>query len=126
MKTEYISELHSRYTQWKKDLEFYRDEIRTFNTRLEELVSQNTKTEVTAQIEHFQNQFIRQNEVIDTLEHDIHAEEHKLAENAQANTVAVEHRKVEENTDLGDQFETFVKIYNELKNEFTEFMAKTY
>ena len=125
MPLKYLNDLHKQYASWTKDLAFYKDEITTFVKRLEEIVSQNTKTEVTAQVEHFQNQFIRQNEVIDTLQHDIHEAEHKLVQNAKANNVATDHRKTEENAALVDQMKMFGKIYEELKTEFTRFAADT-
>ena len=123
MSEKYLNELHKEYTGWAKDLTFYKEEISTFKHRLEEIITQNTKTEVTAQVEHFQNQFIRQNEVIDTLKHDINEAEHKLVMNAKANNVATDHRKAEEDTKLVDQMNMFKKIYAELKEEFTRFAA---
>lgn len=126
MPTKYLSDLHKEFTTWTKNLEFYRDEIKTYNSRLEEIVSRNSKIEVTSKVEHFQNQFIRQNEVIDELIHDIHAEEHKIAENAQENNVATDHRKAEVNTGLQSRMETFDKIYAELKDEFTRFMQEVF
>ncbi|MFT4523654.1 MAG: hypothetical protein ACI8ZN_002609 [Bacteroidia bacterium] len=126
MAEKYLSELHKTNGEWVKKLEFYRDEVKTFNNRLEELVVQNTKVEVTAQIERFQNQFIRENEVIDILVHDIHEEEVKIAAMAQANNVATDHRKAEENAGLVDRMQMFDKIFAELKAEFTRFAAKSY
>ncbi len=124
MSEKYLNELHKEYSQWNKDLGFYADELATFNHRLEEIITSNTKTEVTSQVEHFQNQFIRQKEVIDILKHDLNAEEAKLVANVKANNVATDHRKTEENLKLVDQYETFKKIFTELKEEFTQFAAK--
>lgn len=123
MPQKYLNDLHKQYTNWTKSLDFYKDEISTFKHRLEEIISQNTKTEVTAQVEHFQNQFIRQNEVIDTLKHDIHEAEHALVVNAKQNNVATDHRKADEDQALVDQMTMFNKIYDELKSEFTRFAA---
>ena len=123
MSEKYLSELHKEYVKWGKDIEFYRDELTTFKHRLEEIITQNTKTEVTSMVEHFQNQFIRQEEVMDELRHDINAAEHALAENAKANNVATDHRKAEEDAGLVDRMNMFVKIYDELKDEFTRFAA---
>lgn len=123
MTQKYLKDLHQDHSEWIKNLEFYRDEITTFKHRLEEIITQNTKTEVTANVEHFQNQFIRQNEVIDQLVHDINAEEQKLVDNVQSNTVATDHRKVDVNEKLVDSMTTFVKIYSELKSEFNRFAS---
>jgi len=125
MTQKYLKDLHSDHSEWIQNLQFYRDEIKTFKHRLEEIITQNTKMEVTANVEHFQNQFIRQNEVIDELIHDINAEEKKLVENVQNNAVATDHRKMDVNEKLVDQMTTFVKIYSELKTEFNRFASDT-
>jgi chromosome segregation ATPase len=121
---KYLSELHKEHVEWKKNLEFARDEINTFKNRLEEVVSSNTKSDILAPAEHFQNQFIRHEEVIDTLIHDINQEEHKIAENAKANNVATDHRKADENEGLVDQMKRFDELFAELKNEFSEYLSK--
>ena len=125
MAQKYLIDLHKEYTKWTKALDFYKDEISTFKHRLEEIIIRNTETEVTAQVEHFQNQFIRQNEVIDILKHDIHEAEHTLVLNAKENNVATDHRMVEEDAALADQMTMFNKIYGELKVQFNRFAADT-
>lgn len=121
---KYLSELHQEHGEWTKKLNFVKDEISSFKNRLEEVVSANSKTEVLAEVEHFQNQFIRQNEVIDHLLHDINAEEDKVVENAKSNNVATDHRKMEENTKLVDRMTTFDKLYEELKQDFVSYLSK--
>ena len=121
---KYISELHKEHIKWKKRLTFVKDEIKTYKNRLSEVVSRNTKTEVLAMAERFQNQFIRHNEVIDTLLHDINEEEHKIVVLAKTNNVATDHQKADENNKLVDRMETFNKIYDELKNEYLEYLIK--
>lgn len=126
MNTELISDLHNRNQSWIKHLEFCEDELKTFNNRLNEVVMVNNKIEVTSRIEQFQNQFIRQNEVIDILKHDIRQDEMRLVNNARVNNVATDHRRMEANQFLVDGMETFEKLYDELKNQFTRFLTETY
>ncbi|MFY0643970.1 MAG: hypothetical protein JXR19_05850 [Bacteroidia bacterium] len=120
---KYLSELHKEHVQWTKKLNFAKDEIKTFQNRLSEIVMANTKTEVLASLEHFQNQFIRQNEVIDEILHIIHLEEDKIVANAKQNNVATDHRKAAENEDLVDQMVSFEKIFAELKEEFKKYLS---
>ncbi len=122
----HVSEIHADLTNWVKELVFYKDEVKTFQTRLEEVVKQNNKMEVLAEVEHFQNQFIRQLEVIDTLKHDFKQFENVLTANVMANPVASDHRQMAFPVELIDQHETFLKIYMELKTDFEKFLAKTY
>ncbi|MFT4568448.1 MAG: hypothetical protein ACI9FN_003417 [Saprospiraceae bacterium] len=75
-KAIYIDDLHFEHKLWKSQLEFQRDELKVFTHRLEEVVVRWTDKDVLSKVEHFQNVFIRHNEVIDTLIHDINEHEH--------------------------------------------------
>ena len=122
---KYISELHNDHKMWLSQLMLAQDQMRSFNLRLEELVKANNGTEVLAQVEKFQNQFIRENEVIDHLAHDIREHEKEISGNAASNTVAVDRRKVADNIDLRDRMNTFQSIYNDMRNDFIAFVAKS-
>lgn len=121
---KYLQDLHTENQEWLKTLDFAKDEIETFRNRLGEITQKNTKTDVLAPAEHFQNQFIRHCEVIDELKHDINAEEHKIVANAKANNVATDHRKMEENEGLVNRMQSFDKIWGELKTEYTDYLKK--
>jgi len=121
----HISNLHSEHTEWLNTLSFNKDEIQTFNSRLAEVIKANNAVDVAANVEHFQNQFIRQREVIDELRHEIKQYENSLIQQVEANPVASDHRIVVDHPALRDQMETFERIYGELKNEFNHFLSKT-
>jgi uncharacterized coiled-coil DUF342 family protein len=121
----HISDLHSEHTEWLNKLSFNKDEIQTFNNRLAEVIKANNTIEVAANVEHFQNQFIRQREVIDELRHEIKQYENSLIMQVEANPVASDHRIVVDHPGLRDQMETFERIYAELKIEFNHFLSKT-
>ena len=121
--TLYIKEIHLLHTEWNSVLDLTSDEILSFENRLEEITKANTGKEMLAQVEHFQNRFIRQKEVMDELRHDIHEDELRIAENVKENNVSVEHRKLEENFELKDRVHVFQKIFNEIKSEYLAFLA---
>jgi DNA repair ATPase RecN len=123
---KYIHELHAEHNNYLSTLAFAKDEIKTFNNRLSEIVTANTKHEILAQVEHFQNQFIRHNEVIDELKHEVHKCETKIAKIAESNNVATDHKKVDDHSDLREQMNTFDHIFSELKTEFKLFLEKAY
>jgi hypothetical protein len=128
MKTEqkYLHDLHAEHREFESILNFAKDEIKVFEHRLEEIVSSNTSEEVLAPLEHFQNSFIRQKEVIDELFSEIRHSEHKITELAKANNVATEHRKTDDHTALSDKMNTFNKLFAELKVEFTTYTQKVF
>ncbi len=123
--TKYLHELHAEHREFNAQLDFVIDEIKTFKHRLEEVAIANNKLEVMQQVEHFQNQFIRHKEVIDELKSMIHHHEKLIADLAEANNVATDHRKTEDHIELREQMVTFAQIYGDLKTEFLGFLSKT-
>ena len=123
-KKVHLQDLHFELNLWINELKFFKDEIKIFNHRLEEIVRANTHQEVLQELEHFQNQYIRQDEVIDELRHEIKQHENILERDAISNPVAVDHRSYEDHAELRDQVDQFKKIYYELKDEFMNFLRK--
>ena len=70
--TKHIDELHFEHRVWLNNLKFCKEEITIFSTA-SKLVQRNTGKELLAELEHFQNQYIREKEVMDELRHDIKA-----------------------------------------------------
>ncbi len=123
---KYLHELHNEHREFNSQLDFVVDELKTYTHRLEEVVAANNKQEILQQVEHFQNQFIRHKEVIDELKSMIHHSEKGLAQIAEENNVATDHRKTDDHAELRNQMESFNKIYSELKTEYLAFLAKTF
>ncbi|MCB0767625.1 MAG: hypothetical protein KDB95_10510 [Flavobacteriales bacterium] len=120
----YIGDLHHDQREWLNALTFYKEDITILEHRLEDIVRRNNKPEVMAQVEHFQNQFIREREVIDELRHDIKQEENVLEKEMKDHPVAIEHRYFKDHTELRDRFQTFEKLYRELKQEFQQWLVQ--
>lgn len=121
---KYIGDLHFDHMEWLNALRFYKDELGIFEHRLEDIVRRNTHGEVMAELEHFQNQFIREREVIDELRHDIKQHENLIEKEAKDHPVAVDHRYFTDHVELRDRMETYEKIYRELKHDYSRWLAK--
>ena len=67
----YISDLHFEHVQWRSELLFWEEQIKSYIKRLEEVVVRWSDNEIRSKIEHFQNQFILHNDVIDVLKKDV-------------------------------------------------------
>lgn len=124
-KKEHITTMHSEHVEWLKELNFARDEMASFKNRLSEVAMRNTVTDVLSRLEQFQNQIIRQNEVADQIEHEINVHEDQLVANAKSNTVAVDHRQLPDHVALRENMETFRKLFSEMKEDLTRFLAET-
>ena len=120
----YYTDLHSEHEMWAKELDFYKDEVKFFEKRLEEVVVKNTNKDMLAELEHFQNTFIRQKEVIDELNHSINIHEDKLQQFIGEHPVAIDHVHFGDHKGLREEMITNRKIYTDLKNDYFRFLSK--
>ncbi len=126
MKTKiYISDLHFEHAAWISELSFQKDELRIFQRRLEDVASKWTSKSVMKKVEYFQNNFIRHNEVIDILSHDINGHENKLSCFAKEHPIAINHVHFDDHSTLRSDIETQRKIYLELKTAFLRYLTET-
>ncbi len=121
---ESIYKQHEENTDWLNRLSFYKDDMAILVKRLEEIASKNSATEVLANVEHFQNQFIIQRNNIDEIKHLVNQNETALKKEIESNPVAVDHRKMEYHAQEKELVEQFEKNFNELREAFNEFSAK--
>lgn len=120
----YLKDLHFEHKLWDNQLNFAAEEIKIYEDRLEYLSTRNTDKDMLAKLEHFQNQFIRQKEVIDELKHKIKLHEQELAGFAEDNPIAIDHRHFQDHTGFRDEMNTFNKLFAELKQEFQQYSAE--
>jgi hypothetical protein len=123
--TKHLSDLHFEHQVWLNTLQFCKDEITIFERRMGELATRNTNPTLLAELEHFQNQYIRQREVIDVLRHDIKQHENFLEKESLEHPTAIDRRSFTDHAELRNQMETFEKLYRELKDEFYRWVAKS-
>ncbi len=126
MKSNNIKKIQSQHFEhkvWMNELNFYADEVRIYEHQLEELVGKNIK-EMLPGLEKFQNNFIRQKEVLDELRHEIRIHEHELVLAVNAVGKAIENNGRHDHEAFEEKVEIFKKIYVELKGEFLNFWRK--
>ena len=123
-KVIYNSDLHFEHKQWRSELAFWEDELKSFKNRLEELVNRWTDKEVLAQLEHYQNAFIRHGEVIDTLQHDINVHETDMSNHDIKDEDVLNTALVKKHVEFRNRMEIQRHIYADLKKEFFRFLSK--
>ena len=121
-RTEKISPSHFEHTLWMNELNFFYDEVKIYEQQLEKLVKKRNK-EMMPRLEQFQNNFIRQKEVLDQLIRDIKVHEQKLAWSLK------EDKNIEESADtahekMREEIEIFKKIFDQLKKQFYAFLVE--
>lgn len=119
-----IRSLHLEYQLWTRELIFYKEEIKIFEDHLQMLLQRNNINGVPEQVEHFQNQFILQKEVIDFLKHDLIVSERQLASFVHdMSGDGIDTIKMDNHGKLRERMLTFRNIYKEIKNEFRRFQS---
>ncbi|MFM7851037.1 MAG: hypothetical protein ACKO96_03775, partial [Flammeovirgaceae bacterium] len=97
---------------WLNEMIFFKEELGIFDKYLLEIVRKNTGQDIMKAIEHFQNQFIRQKEVIDELTHDIREHERiVVGQVKELNPIQVEKKRFDDHQELRDYIFTFKKVY---------------
>lgn len=120
--TKSIEKIHFDHRLWMNELSFFSDELKVYEHRLEDLVSKNNEAKVLGLLEQFQNQFIRQREVLEELHHSIKVHEQKIG--------AAIRRGEKAPTDpdfhgyMKGEMESYRNIYTDLKHKFYSFLAK--
>jgi predicted RNA-binding protein len=121
---EFIYKQHEENVEWSNKLDFYKDEIKILQNRLEEVASKNNHKDVLALVETFQNQLIIHRNTIDEIHHKITISEDKLQDEIAKNPVATDHRKVPNHEVEKEEIQIFEKVFNELREEFNRFVSK--
>ena len=116
--------MHFEHKQWRRELFFWEDELRSFNNRLNELVLRWTKKDVLAQLEHYQNQFIIHENTIKELEDHINLHETNIAEHTKKGEDVLNQELVKNHIEFRNRMEIERNLYNNLKKEFFRYLSE--
>jgi hypothetical protein len=114
-----IEQFREELQSWKHELSAFKQEIRQFESKLEDMAAKNLPKNLLAEVEHFQNSFICQKEVIDKLRHDLPDSRHKV-ENIFRTLYPVTVSNKSGDV-LCDRMDMFRRIYEEVKDDFKRF-----
>jgi phosphoglycerate-specific signal transduction histidine kinase len=112
------------HQEWLKAIDFYDNELDILEERLTEVVKKNNSEDALKGVEHFQNQFIIQRNTIDELRHNINEHAHKVATDVQSHAGRIETQQVKDHDTVKEEFESFEKVINELRDEFKLYLSK--
>ena len=122
--TTTIPKLHNEYSSWMRELIFYKEEIKLFERQLEEVANKKLSMNTSAKVEQYQNQFIREKEVIDELKHKLNISERQLAGFVkEVSGLGLSNIRMDNHPNLREEMNIFRKIYGQLKQSFRNFEA---
>jgi hypothetical protein len=120
----HIQDLHDDHAMWINELGFFNQQLDFFKRRLEEVVQRYTNNDILKEVEFFQNQFIIQKEVLQTLMHHFKVEEQKLSNLAIQHPVAIDRVLFEDHPTERDKMKQFVTIYQDLRDKYLLFLER--
>jgi hypothetical protein len=120
----YNEDLHLEHKQWNMELNFWRDELKTFKKMLEELVQKWTEVEVLSSLDHFQNQFLIHNTKIMEMKESIEMHELNMSRHYEANENVMDRFEFKNHLAFREKIETEREMYHDLKKEFYRFLTK--
>lgn len=120
----YQENMHFEHQQWNAELAFWKDELKSFNNRLDELVTRWTNKDVLAKLEHYQNEFVLHGNVIEDLQESIEEHEIRIAGQFESGTNALDTIMSKKHIEFRDRMETQREIYADLKKDFFRFLSE--
>lgn len=120
----YNSDLHFEHVQWKKELLFWKDEIKSFQNRLDEVTIRWSDEKVLAELGQYRHNFIDNNKKIKKLITAIDTHEHNISEHFEANENCIDRVHLKHHETFRDKLSEFRIAYNDLKHKFFIFLTK--
>jgi DNA repair exonuclease SbcCD ATPase subunit len=119
-----IEQFREELQSWKHELSSIKEEIRHFEHQLEKMAAKKLPKELLSMVEHFQNSFICQKEVIDRLRHDLPDSGGKVESIFHSShPIYRENDTPDSHGILDDRMRMFRKIYNEIRQDFKHFRS---
>ena len=120
----HISHVSAEYADWMRAISFYQDEIKILKNRLSEVSQRYTKTDVKVEVEHYQNQFIIQNNNLEDLLKAIKAHETRMSADIEKLAQHLSNHTLAEHDSMRDRFTTLEKVIAMLRHEFNKFLCR--
>lgn len=114
----------TKHNEWLKALDFYKEDLDILTNRLTEVAGKNTGQEAEVSIEHFENKFAIQRQVISDLQHRIQANEHSCAADIRQHAGKVNEITTADIKKIEKDVTSFENEIKELRKEFNVFLSR--
>ncbi len=116
------SNMEFEHQRWKGEIEFWKNELKSFNSKLSELVTRWGDKDELAQVAHYQKQFIYHGGVIEDLQESIQQRETLLSAQMDSGNFTVGLNLSEKHMELRNRMEAQREIYAALKKDIFRFL----
>ncbi len=126
MKKELIfsTDLHFEHETWSRELDFWKDELESFQNRLNELVMKYTDKDMFASIEKFQNQFDIHEEAMNSIRNQIQMHETNMADHYRRDEDSLNAEMVKKHMEIRNRMESQREIICDMKKNLFSFLTK--
>jgi len=122
-KVNYLSDLEFNLDTWKRELKFHRDEMDTFQDKLDEVAARkNLDKQALIDLESYQNKILRERKVISDLLHKI--KQKRLNLKTADISEPLDGRLYREQIPLRDEMRTYIRLHYDLKEGMMDFFTK--
>jgi len=122
-KVNYLSDLEFNLDTWKRELKFHRDEMDTFQEKLDETAKRKSLDKnAMVSLEAFQNKILRERKVISDLLHKI--KNKRLIVKTADISEPLDGKLYREQIPLRDEMRTYIRLHYDLKEEMMNFFTK--
>ena len=118
------SDLHFEHSQWQNEILFWKDEIQTFQNRLDELTNRWTDKKVLEQLDEFGKSFIVHKKHFDDYLEEINGHELNIAKHYEIHQNVIDIPDLKRHNEFREVMAMERSIYNELKKEFFKLISK--
>ena len=126
MKEELIfnTDLHFEHETWNRELDFWQDELESFQNRLNETVMRFTDKYVYANVEKFQNQLSIHEGVMNSIRNQIQMHESNIADHYRKNEDSMNREMVKKHLEIRNRMENQREIISEMKKNLFSFLTE--
>lgn len=123
METTMTTALETEHVKWLVSIDLFKQQLKMMDKEIAEFVSGKYPKSLAPRIEQFQNQIIRQREVLDILRHDIKSHENEIERMTNFALEYLRDRVTREHVGLKKQYNRFVELFLELELDFHDFIS---
>ncbi len=121
-KVNYLSDLEFNLDTWKRELKFHRDEMDTFQEKLDEVAARkNLDKQALIELEGFQNKVLRERKVISDLLHKI--KQKRFGLKTADISEPLDGRLYRDQIPLRDEMRTYIRLHYDLKESMMDFFT---
>ncbi|MBY0479415.1 MAG: hypothetical protein K2Q24_17340 [Chitinophagaceae bacterium] len=118
------TQLNRECGSWREHLRSYRNEMGRLRDQLQLMASGQNDKDVLTEVEHYHNQFYIQQINIHDLKQAIKAHDRRLQMELAHTKGQLSNETLHEHEELHNQYEQLEHTLSELRNDFTQFVAK--